>query len=440
MERWAVGSFTQIEWQWPREAIKPLASVLRRRNEVVDRNKHDFATLQLATLHFDGEFEPRDLRGKSHFKGKLFFAHAGDVVYSKIDVRNGAIGIIPDSMPLVAVSSEYPVYEVDAKLELPAYIKLVFRTKAFRDRINGMISGASGRKRVQPEALEEMSVPLPPLAEQRAIVERWRAAQAQIAAAHQRVEELAAKCRNEFLAALGIQSVAKKPHLKCFGLRFAQLDRWSVEYLTRKALGLAEQDTGRYSAKALGQLCDALSGGTPSTKESRFWGGEIPWVSPKDMKSDTVTDTADHVTRAAIEETGIPVVPAQSVLMVMRSGILQRTVPVALLTREASINQDMRAFLVRDTHQLLPEFLAIYLQHRQDALLKLVKWSTTVQSMNAPELERFLIPLPPLAVQRKLVERVAAARAEMARERAAAAALRQTIAAEVEALILGEKP
>jgi len=43
-------------------------------------------------------------------------------------------------------------------------------------------------------------------------------------------------------------------------------------------------------------------------------------------------------------------------------------------------------------------------------------------------------------VQRKLVERVTAARAEMARERTAAAALRQTIAAEVEALILGIQP
>jgi len=50
------------------------------------------------------------------------------------------------------------------------------------------------------------------------------------------------------------------------------------------------------------------------------------------------------------------------------------------------------------------------------------------------------IPPPPLDVQRKLVERVTVARAEIARERAAAAALRQTIAAEVEALILGTQP
>ena len=50
------------------------------------------------------------------------------------------------------------------------------------------------------------------------------------------------------------------------------------------------------------------------------------------------------------------------------------------------------------------------------------------------------VPLPPLEVQRKLVERVTVARAEIARERATAAALRQTIAAEVEALILGTQP
>jgi type I restriction enzyme, S subunit len=61
-------------------------------------------------------------------------------------------------------------------------------------------------------------------------------------------------------------------------------------------------------------------------------------------------------------------------------------------------------------------------------------------TINSNEVRNAPIPLPPLAVQRKLVKRVTAARAEIARERAAAAALRQSIAAEVEALILGSKP
>ncbi|MBI2928784.1 MAG: restriction endonuclease subunit S [Verrucomicrobia bacterium] len=175
------------------------------------------------------------MRGKSNFKGKLFFAHAGDVVYSKIDVRNGAIGIIPDSMPLAAVSSEYPVYEVDAKLALPDYIKLVFRTKAFRDRINGMISGASGRKRVQPEALEEMSVPLPPLAEQRAIVERWRSAQAQIAAAEKLVDKPKQRL-NEYLHSVTNTEPFEQRSLK---LAWADLGSWDVKSSRAAAFRLA---------------------------------------------------------------------------------------------------------------------------------------------------------------------------------------------------------
>jgi len=61
-------------------------------------------------------------------------------------------------------------------------------------------------------------------------------------------------------------------------------------------------------------------------------------------------------------------------------------------------------------------------------------------NINSEEIRTLRVPLPPLEVQRKLVERVNVARAEMARERAAATQLRQTIAAEVESLILGVKP
>lgn len=124
--------------------------------------------------------EQRDLRGKAEFKGKLYFAHSGDVVYSKIDVRNGAIGIVPAEIPSVAVSSEYPVYQVLPEVAGAEYIRLVFRTAYFRQAINSMISGASGRKRVQPIQIESLEIPLLPLETQRAIVARWQQSHAEI--------------------------------------------------------------------------------------------------------------------------------------------------------------------------------------------------------------------------------------------------------------------
>src|SRR5437870_2621448 len=124
---WSVGSFNRLEWRWPEEYIRPLSTALCRRVEEIDRGQHSIENLQLVTLHFDGTMEPRDREGQKDFKGRLFFAFAGDVVYSRIDVRNGAIGIIPPEMPRVAVSSKYPVYNVSPDIALPSYIKLLFR-------------------------------------------------------------------------------------------------------------------------------------------------------------------------------------------------------------------------------------------------------------------------------------------------------------------------
>lgn len=60
MKRWSVRSFFKIDWQWPRDTIKPLENALDRRVEVVDRNKYKLDSLNLVTLHFDGEMDLRD--------------------------------------------------------------------------------------------------------------------------------------------------------------------------------------------------------------------------------------------------------------------------------------------------------------------------------------------------------------------------------------------
>lgn len=174
---WSVSSFFKINWQWPPEYIKPLSVALQQRREEVDQESHSSEKPQLVTLHFDGTMEPRNLEGQGRFKGKLYYAYADDIVYSKIDVRNGAIGIVPGNMPYVVVSSEFPVYEVLPDVAVPQYIKLLFKTSYFRQAINGMISGTSGRKRVQPSQILELKVPLPLLDTQRSIVSLWQKVQ-----------------------------------------------------------------------------------------------------------------------------------------------------------------------------------------------------------------------------------------------------------------------
>lgn len=64
-------------------------------------------------------------------------------------------------------------------------------------------------------------------------------------------------------------------------------------------------------------------GATPSKGRSDFWtDGSVPWLSPKDMGPDVLRRTQDTITDAAVEGSSVKLVPAGSVAVVVRSGIL----------------------------------------------------------------------------------------------------------------------
>src|SRR5881398_302179 len=107
---------------------------------------------------------------------------------------------------------------------------------------------------------------------------------------------------------------------------------------------------------ALGDAAMFSNGGTPSKSNPTFWQGDIPWVSSKDMKSLIITDTEDHVSAEAIESSATKLLPAETVLCVVRSGILKHTLPVAIIARPMCTNQDILA-IAPDKARLNPKFL-----------------------------------------------------------------------------------
>jgi hypothetical protein len=81
---------------------------------------------------------------------------------------------------------------------------------------------------------------------------------------------------------------------------------------------------------AWARLCDIgkLSGGmTPSMNRYDFWDGDIVWLSPKDIKSDEVTDSELRISAIGLAETRLELYRPGCIFMVARSGILKRTFP-----------------------------------------------------------------------------------------------------------------
>ena len=152
----------------------------------------------------------------------------------------------------------------------------------------------------------------------------------------------------------------------------------------------------------LSDVATLSSGGTPSKATSAFWDGDIPWVSPKDMKSNHIVDAEDRITRAAVAESADRIVGSNSVLAVVRSGILAHTFPVATLAGEVSFNQDIKAITPKNG-SLLPAFLFWMLKGQEAQILRIgVKKGATVHSLENGFLEALLFPLPPLDEQRRI--------------------------------------
>lgn len=153
----------------------------------------------------------------------------------------------------------------------------------------------------------------------------------------------------------------------------------------------------------LGEIGKWVGGGTPSKSEARFWaGGTVPWVSPKDMKSTVLRDTEDHITPVALEESTTQIVPSCSVLIVMRSGILRHSLPVAVNAVPVALNQDLKA--ITPHPGIDATYLAWVLRRFEDEILHdCTKAGTTVQSVETPKLQRYTIPLPPTAEQQRIV-------------------------------------
>jgi len=150
-------------------------------------------------------------------------------------------------------------------------------------------------------------------------------------------------------------------------------------------------------------LAKLYSGATPSKAVDDYWNGDIPWVSSLEVKTDVIYDTSLHITDAAIHSCSTKLMPPGTLVMVVRSGILQHDVPVALLGREATINQDIKAF--ECAKEVCPAFLKYFIEGHNDALINLlVKDKTTVESIDNDLLLSLKVALPPYEEQQEIVD------------------------------------
>lgn len=168
-----------------------------------------------------------------------------------------------------------------------------------------------------------------------------------------------------------------------------------------------------WKESTLGEVADWSGGLTPSKARADFWdGGTIPWISSKEVSGGLSIGTEYKVTQKAVDETSLRVLPEGAVVVVVRSGILARTLPIAVVPFKTTINQDVKAAVAKENtsgyfvrlliEQAAPQILAEY-----------TKTGTTVQSVDVPSLLAHRVRLPPPAEQGRIIEVMSSIDAEI---------------------------
>ena len=159
-----------------------------------------------------------------------------------------------------------------------------------------------------------------------------------------------------------------------------------------------------WNLTSLESVCQSIyGGGTPSKKIKEYYMGTIPWVTSKDMKSDIIVDSIEHITQEAIDNSSTKIIPPESVLIVIRSGILKHTLPVCINKSKVTINQDLKALVLDERCK------GIYLQYLLKALEKDILSgvrAVTADNIEFNSLKKREIPIPPIDIQIKFSQMV----------------------------------
>lgn len=380
------------------------------------------------TVHLNGEISARDR--SAPFKGTMFAAYPGDIVFSKIDARSGAIGMLPPEISKAVVTPEFPVFTADPTRLDSAFVKLVLRTGGFIAALRRKASGTSGRKRITPEAFQDLRIPLPPLPEQQAIVAAWRAALDHAAALEREAAETEAKASLAFESALGFAPPTPLPDRPVFVANFKDIERWSHDGILRR---LVDGDTNHASPWPMVKLGDVIAdlenGWSPNClsrpAEPGEWGvlklGAVSFGMFNEMENKALPKHLKP--RPELEvKTGQ--------ILISRANVTRLVGAISMIgvTRDKLMLCDKIFRVVPlDPAPVDPVFLTEVLRLpdlRRQIESKLTGTSPTMKNISKPALLGLTFPLPPVPEQQKMVQALTDARASGVQMRKDAATAR----------------
>ncbi len=304
----------------------------------------------------------------AEISGRRFVARAGQFVVSRIDARNGAMGLVPKTLEGALVTNDFPLFVLNEMRLLPTFLGWLCQTPGFVELCQRASEGTTNRVRLQEDRFYALEIPLPPLSEQRRVVARIEELAAQIDDArtlrHQAAKEV------EALIACSTESV------------FATVAK-------------------RIGSGPLGEHV-ALQGGYAFKSEEYLETG-LPIVRIANLENEKVhTEGSPCVAPNRIEEFRRFVLRPGDVLVAMTGATTGKLGIVPDSCKEWLLNQRVGRFIAKKPVELESKFVYWLARGVQKKIFESA-YGGAQPNISAIDIEAMEFPFPPITEQRRIV-------------------------------------
>jgi len=441
LERWVIPSSVLLGQSlpkgWERVRVGSLVRQVTKRIKADPDHEYKMAGVK---WYGEGVFHRETVRGDGMSATYVTPLVTGALIYNRLFAWKASFAVVTPEFADCYVSNEFPQFVPDPSRILPEYLYLFCTRAATIRAVNAASTGSSAvsRNRFKEEEFLNFEISLPPLTEQEAIVARWRKVQRDIAAARERAEKKQTEIESRFFSDLGLQLPDRASMPKAFAVPWRDFHRWGVSFNYLNQSG-ADLSLSRYPVVALESIVDMVQYGTSEKANSNRDGVAV-------IRMNNILDgelDLRNLKHLRLSE-------RDRKRLLLRNGdiLFNRTNSKELVGKCAVYHSPeeyvFASYLIRvriDDSKADPDFVAYAInspigRQQIDALSRQIIGQANI---NSEELRGLQVPLPPLAVQKEIVERIAEQRRKIARERETVERLSGDVDTEIEALILGSK-
>lgn len=156
-----------------------------------------------------------------------------------------------------------------------------------------------------------------------------------------------------------------------------------------------------WEVKKLGEITQTTAGGTPTTKKSEYWGGDIKWMSSGELNLKKVFDVEGRITEEGLKNSSTKLLPPKCVLIGL-AGQGKTRGTVAMNMVELCTNQSVAAIF--PSSKFNEDYLFYNLDSRYNELRQLSTGDGGRGGLNLKIINSLYIPLPPLSEQKRIAE------------------------------------